>query len=244
MIDRNTLKELIYKSQRCQRNWDLSKEIPKEDVDTMIHAIKSAPSKQNEKHFQVSIISNYHHRFAIYNATHNFAHKEDGVTIDKHPDGSINYKRQSQLIGNLLFVFSRDVNDEYRSGETFAGGKWVKKNKKAKKILHENNQTAGRLDFKKPGVIEKNRRFYEDTGLHALGIGVGYLLLTAHLLGYKTGCSRGFHEQTVRDITGMKDSHVIVAVGYHDPDRDRTEEHFEAWRRFPSWDKDRNIQWV
>ena len=72
MIDRDKFEELLYKSQRCQRNWDLSKKIPKEDVDTMIHAIKSAPSKQNEKHFQVSIISSYDHRFAIYNATHNF----------------------------------------------------------------------------------------------------------------------------------------------------------------------------
>ena len=27
------LKKSIYKSQKCQRNWDLSKDIPKEDVD-------------------------------------------------------------------------------------------------------------------------------------------------------------------------------------------------------------------
>ena len=244
MIDRDKLEELIYKSQRCQRNWDLSKEIPKEDIDTMIHAIKSAPSKQNEKHFQVSIVTDYDQRFAIYNATHNFAHSEDGVNIDKHPDGSINYKRQSQLIGNMLFVFSRDINNEYRAGEAFAGGKRVEKNKKVKEELTKSDQTAGRLDFKVPGERKKIRRLYEDHGLHALGIGVGYLLMTAHLLGYRTGCSGGFHRQTVRDITGMKDPHVVVAVGYDDPNRDRKEEHFESWRKFPTWDKDRSIHWL
>ena len=52
-VDDESLKELLWSSQRCQRNWDLTKEIPKDDQDLLIHAIKSSPSKQNERHFKV-----------------------------------------------------------------------------------------------------------------------------------------------------------------------------------------------
>lgn len=234
MIDRQQWKDLCWASQRCQRNWNLDKEIPKEDIDTMIYAIKSAPSKQNERHFQVSIITDYESRYKIYDATHNFAHKED-QTPDYAEDGSLNYKHQSQLIGNVLFVFSRDINDIYRSGESHAGGFTLSEDK--------NVEQAGTHDLRGPKKAQ-TQRMYQDYGLHSLGIGVGYLLLTAHLLGYKTGCSGGFDQDTTEEITGIKYSQVIVAVGFEDNNRDRTEEHFEPWRRFPSFDKDIKIHWV
>lgn len=100
----------MWNSQRCQRNWDLNKEIPKPDQDLLIHAIKSAPSKQNEKHFKVYVISNYDARKKLYDSTKNFAHDADGENLCLNPDGTINYKHQSQLIGNLLFIFCREKN--------------------------------------------------------------------------------------------------------------------------------------
>ena len=44
-------RKVMLDMQRCQRNWDLNKQIPKEDLDTIIYAIANAPSKQNLQYF-------------------------------------------------------------------------------------------------------------------------------------------------------------------------------------------------
>lgn len=223
-------KNLLWNSQRCQRNWDLTKTIPSEDIELMVHACKSSPSKQNEPHFRVYGIENFDLRKQIYNETLNFAHDSDGVSLCFNNDGSINYKHQSQLMGNFLFVFCREKNNVYRSGESYSGGEFVE--------TDMNVDYAGTVDL---STDEKRKYFQKKTekiGLHAIGISVGYLLITAHMLGYKTGCSSGFDPNTVVEITGHSKPEIIVAVGYGDKTRDRREEHFERGRLFPSWNKD------
>jgi nitroreductase len=236
-MDKEYLKNILNTSQRCQRNWDLSKTIPKEDIDIMIHAIKSSPSKQNERHFKVSVITDYDQRYQIYNDTDNFAHGEDGINIEKFPNGEINYKRQSQLMGHLLFVFSRAKNDLFRGGESYAGGDNVVKD-------YSDIGIAGKSEFDTPEKLEYMRKKYDSHGLHAIGISVGYLLLTAHILGYKTGCSGGFDPPIVKKITREEKPEVVVAVGIEDSNRTRTEEHFEKGRFFPTYDKDIEIDWI
>ena len=101
-----------------------------------------------------------------------------------------------------------------------------------------NVERAGTVDL---STDEKRKYFQKKTekiGLHAIGISVGYLLITAHMLGYKTGCSSGFDLDTIVEITGHPCPEIIVAVGYGDETRDRREEHFERGRLFPSWNKD------
>ena len=235
-IDKEYWKIFLDESQRCQRNWDLSKTIPKEDIDLMINAVKSAPSKQNEKHFQVSIITDFEQRYQIYHATHNFAYGEDGVSVPRLPNGEINYKRQSQLIGNVLFVFSREKNDLYRSGESHAGGPYVTEDKNVKQ--------AGRCDISTP---ELKKGLQEQYGRHVMistGVAAGYLLLTARLLGYKTGGSCGFNREATERITKVSHPELIIAVGFGDPTRNRREEHFEKGRLFPKYDKDIKVTWI
>jgi hypothetical protein len=41
------IKKAITKGQHCQRNWDLYKDIPEEDMDLLIHSVTQCPSKQN-----------------------------------------------------------------------------------------------------------------------------------------------------------------------------------------------------
>jgi nitroreductase len=236
VLSTESLKDTLWNSQRCQRNWDLNKEVPTTDIEIMLHSIKSSPSKQNEKHFKVYVISNYDLRKRIYDNTNNFAHDADGESICFNPDGSINYKHQSQLIGNLLFVFCRDVNNVYRSGESYAGSEFVEQDMN---VLY-----AGTIDLSTPDKKRKTQDKYNNAGLHAIGISVGYLLVTAHMLGYKTGCSSGFSKETVSEITGNKFPEIVVAVGFADPTRDSREEHFETHRLFPSFDKEITVEWI
>lgn len=235
-LNREQLKTMLWDSQRCQRNWDLSKSIPDEDLELLIHAIKSSPSKQNEKHFKVYAITNYDIRKNIYDNTKNFAHDADGISMCFNQDGTINYKNQSQLIGNVLFVFCREKNDIYRSGESFSGGKFSKEDM--------NVLRAGTVDMstaeKKKAAQDKLNSY----ALQAIGISVGYLILTAHMLGYKTGCSSGFDGDSVVNATGNDYPETIVAVGFDDKNRNRLEEHFEPHRLFPSFNKDIDIEWI
>jgi len=235
-VDDQSLKELLWDSQRCQRNWDLTKEIPKADQDLLIHAIKSSPSKQNERHFKVYVVSNYDARKKMYDQTNNFAHDADGESLCFNLDGTVNYKHQSQLMGNLLFVFCREKNNIYRASESFSGAEFVDEDK--------NVLRAGLLDLSTPEKKLHVQNKYNSIGLHAIGISVGYLLLTAHMLGYRTGCSSGFDPDAAIEITGNNHPEVIVAVGYNDENRDRKEEHFERTRIFPSFDKDILIEWI
>ena len=47
------IKKAIVRSQHTQRNWDLSKNIPEDDLNLFVHSVTNCPSKQN---------------FAFYNA--------------------------------------------------------------------------------------------------------------------------------------------------------------------------------
>ena len=90
------LKDMLVNSQNCQRNWDLDYVIPKHHEDLMITAIKSSPSKQNERHFKVAMIKKLEDRLRVYNETENFAHDYDGSTR-LNPDGSVDYNKQSNV---------------------------------------------------------------------------------------------------------------------------------------------------
>lgn len=233
---RKDFESLIWNSQRCQRNWDLTKTIPQEDIDTMVHAFKSAPSKQNEPHFRVYGITDYESRKKIYTGARNFAHDSDGVSLCYNEDGTINYKCQSQLMGNLLFVFCREKNNVYRAGESFSGGPFIENDKN---VLY-----AGTIDMSTPEKKAHVQDWSNSISLHSLGIAVGYLLVTAHMLGYKTGCSSGFPKDIASNIIGHPYPEVIVAVGYEDTNRDRLEEHFEKGRFFPSWNKEIKFEMI
>ena len=47
MMNHNILKKAVDITQRAQRNYDLSKSIPQEDLNTLIYTAINSPSKQN-----------------------------------------------------------------------------------------------------------------------------------------------------------------------------------------------------
>ena len=52
------LRKAISISQHCQRNWDLSQQVSKEDLDLILHAATNCTSKQNIR-FYKEIINTY-----------------------------------------------------------------------------------------------------------------------------------------------------------------------------------------
>ena len=62
-------KHILPKSQHCQRNWDLSKSIDPAHLEIFKVAVKSAPSKQNDKYFRVTFNQNRELIRKVYDLT-------------------------------------------------------------------------------------------------------------------------------------------------------------------------------
>jgi hypothetical protein len=106
MIEKN-----IRKSQHCQRNWDLSKTIPEDDIQILKTAVTECPSKQNIIFYTPYFITNREAIEEIYKTT-------DGFTVSYSQK---KYQTNSQTLANLLVVFVENVDyleKEFRNEET------------------------------------------------------------------------------------------------------------------------------
>jgi len=87
------IKNAVIRSQHCQRNWDLSKEIPQEDLDTILYSVTNCPSKQNHAFYKVHAVTNRTVIEEIHKNTEGFL----------LPTGE--WTTNSQTLANLLLVF-------------------------------------------------------------------------------------------------------------------------------------------
>lgn len=93
------IKKAIHRSQHCQRNWDLTKQIPEDDLNTLIEAVTQCPSKQNKAFYKVHFITR---RDIIENVHRN----TKGFGDYKSNNGDkILSQTNSQVLANLLIVF-------------------------------------------------------------------------------------------------------------------------------------------
>lgn len=102
---RKFLKNTVLKAQKCQRNWDLSKRIPKEDLDVIVYAATQAPSKQNLDFYSLLVIQNREIQEKIY---------ENTWTIPNSPVGRLN----PQVLANVLLVFVSKKHSTNRNEDT------------------------------------------------------------------------------------------------------------------------------
>ena len=57
-INYKDFKKAVITSQHCQRNWDLNKVIPEQDIEIFKHVVTNCPSKQNIAYYDVYFINN------------------------------------------------------------------------------------------------------------------------------------------------------------------------------------------
>ena len=89
------IKKAVIESQHCQRNWDLSKSMPKEDLDLLVFAATNCPSKQNVSFYKVHVITNRDVIEKIHEQTTGFNYNGRNMT-------------NSQTLANVLFVFTEN----------------------------------------------------------------------------------------------------------------------------------------
>jgi nitroreductase len=214
-IIHENIENAIHDSQLCQRNWDLSKEIPQADLDLILTSVTQCPSKQNIAHYKIHAITNRDIIEAIHSNTVGFA-----VTYEPYVA-----ETNSQVLANLLLVFEEhEVNIE---GDT---------------ISSRNDETRmlqqGTLTEAAEALLLRDRYM-------AVGIAVGYCHMTASLLGYSTGCCACFDSKSIQEILGIKGQVLLMTgVGYKDPSLDRRMHHKNHSFTFPAKTKQEiSITW-
>jgi len=208
VIPKNYINEKILASQHCQRNWDLSKEIPQEDLDLIITAATQCPSKQNVAYYNIHAITNRD----IIEAIHN---NSDGFTIQQNPYKSTT---NTQVLANLLIVLEPiDVNvtnrqDALRNDQTIA-------------------LADGTISDIAEIILERDKNI-------AIGIATGYVNLTAALLGYYTGFCACFSRDKVKEILNLKNEAVLLlGIGFKDDTLDRKIQHTDHRYVYPAKQK-------
>lgn len=237
------LEKTISKSQRCQRNWDLTKTIPIEDIKTMKTSVTQCSSKQNRVFYKVKFVTNRDVIHKIYQETggagyqhpeksdwktleeHGFKNREEATRADYDPhpqDRNLWAKRtydrsdwstNPQILANLMvaFVRDRDPSEGYRTLEERQHGRFFSK--------------------------EKEHAYVSADEQVALGIGAGYLTLTANMLGYATGCCQCGDMEKISEYLGEDEpTLLLMGVGYPGEGKSRLVHHLSN-KRFPSFNK-------
>lgn len=201
------IKNAITRSQHCQRNWDLTKEIPEQDLDLLIHATTQCPSKQNVAYYNVKFITNRDIIEKVHAAT-------KGFTTD-FETGEVT--TNSQTLANLLVVFE--------------DSRYIEELNKESVDLRSNES----IDLVKGNNVTFSYEALKRDQNMAVGIASGYLNLTASILGYSTGCCLCFNDEEIKTIVGGTGNALLVmGIGFKDPTRNRRIHHTDSEFVFPA----------
>ena len=217
-MDHVAIKKSIFKSQHCQRNWDLTQEMPEDDLDTLMIAATQCPSKQNIAFYKLHFVTNRDLIERIHGHTKGFV-MEHGETRDK-----TEYTTNAQVLANLLIVFEEylDLSKAQDAGRN-------------EQVIDLTNGTAKASDLK---LIEKDR-------MMAIGVAAGYLNLTASLMGYATGCCTCFMPNEVQKEMNIKGRPLLLmGIGIADKGRNRRMHQIEDFM-FPTKPKQPiPVEWI
>jgi nitroreductase len=133
ITDYNDIKKAVIRSQHCQRNFDLSKTIPQQDLDLIVHAATNCPSKQNISFYNLHVITDRDLIAAVHRLT-------TGVTAQNLTTSETDSPTtNSQTLANVLFVFERKEQDEM---SPFASEKWATADESEIKIFERDLNVA------------------------------------------------------------------------------------------------------
>ena len=195
-MDKGLLKKAIDTVQRAQRNYNLAKSISQEDLNLLVYAAENSPSKQNETHYSLHIFTDECIIKEIYNCTNKFTlGVYEAIEEDKGEQwlyDNLSVKN-SQIYANALFVY---VEDE--------------------------GEARGATHLKAKHGDEFSKQVLKEQQDYSIGISVGELILTAGLLGYKTGICSAMDDEAVRKVLGINNTpKLLVGVGFENEGVDR-----------------------
>jgi nitroreductase len=230
---RDNIKHAVDVTNKAQRNYDLTKSIPQEDLDTLIYAAVNSPSKQNETHYSLHVYTDQNIVKQIYNHTKKF------TMIRDQQDQDESFKVEND-------VFIQNDTKSITNSQIYANALFVY-------VVEQGNTRGSQHRAAKENPNSTAAKVYSEQVAYSMGISVGELILSAGLLGYKTGICSALDTKPIRDILGIKQNpKLLVGVGFPNeqldriqhsdvlnkdvPEKFRTGKLDEHWN-FPTFDK-------
>jgi nitroreductase len=225
-MDNKSIIKAILRSQRCQRNWDLSQEIPEEDLEVIKTAVTQCPSKQNVTFYKPIFVTNRD----VIQKIHDSSMLGGVVNKDTH---EFSMKTQSQLLANLLVVLVEDFREtdiEHSPAlSAYVNGYLAPEIEALHLDIYGNDREH---------MIRMLADDYKRDQSVAVGIAAGYMNLASSLMGYSTGCCQCFDVDLVKDLLGIKNNVLLImGIGFKDKDRNRREHHMYSNEIFTSKNK-------
>jgi nitroreductase len=222
-MDRQHIKKSILVSQKCQRNYDLSREIPQEDLDIIELAISQCPSKQNLCFYDVHMITDRNLIDQIHEHT---------AGIRANPVSENDVVTNPQMLGNLCIVFTtarnKPLEEQVINPRNGKKGGYRNLEQRLLAELDEGGEFAGRTLNYSWEALNADRQI-------AVGIAAGYCTLVAAELGYRSGCASCFNNEGVKKVLGIEeDVLLLMGVGFNNPERHRREHQTDPSHKFPS----------
>ena len=180
------IEKSVIRSQHTQRNWNLDKQLPKEDVNTLLQAVTNCPSKQNIAFYKVHFIQDRNIIEEIHENTKGF----------RYGDGFSETETNPQTLANLLVIFE-DYNylDDLKDD--------IHRNQATREYINKGNLSDAR-----EAELDRDKQV-------AVGIAAGYLNLTAALMGYRTGCCQCMDRKAIKEIAMLEEKpFLLMGVGF------------------------------
>ena len=198
------IRKAIDNAQRAQRNYDLSKSIPQNDLDTLIYAAVNSPSKQNETHYSLHVYTDQNIIRQIYNHTKKF------TMIRDRKDQEESFKVEND-------VFIQNDAKSITNSQIYANALFVY-------VEEHGNARGSQHRAAKENPNSNAAKVYSEQVAYSMGISIGELILSAGLLGYKTGICSALDTRPIRDILGIKQNpKLLVGVGVPNSQLERTQ---------------------
>ena len=230
--EQNQLVQAIKTSAQCQRNWDLDKKIPQEHLDIIETALTRCPSKQSRIDYLPYMITNRELIHRIYEKT-------DGFVTD-HTVSPPTTTTNPQVCANLLIAL---ITAPERDKEWMS--RYGKDN--TSEILssgHPLGEKEGEKEDRRLGL----KKLENKNTLLNVGVAMGYVVLVANQLGYKTGICNCLDGGEVKKLLGIKSNDAglpevlgLIGIGYADETKDRKQHMFNNYV-FPSYSEEKNIE--
>tara|TARA_Y100001951_G_scaffold102934_1_gene110636 strand:- start:906 stop:1568 length:663 start_codon:yes stop_codon:yes gene_type:complete len=191
------IEKSVIRSQHTQRNWNLDKKIPKEDVNTLLQAVTNCPSKQNVAFYKVHFIQNRKLIEEIHENTYGFRYGNEFSETETNP----------QILANLLVIFE-DYNylDDLKDD--------IHRNQATREYINKGNLSDAR-----EAELDRDKQV-------AVGIAAGYLNLSASLMGYRTGCCQCMDNIAIKKIAMLDELPLLLmGVGFSQKGVNRRRHH-------------------
>jgi nitroreductase len=223
-MDRLQIKKSILLSQKCQRNYDLTREIPQEDLDLLETALSQCPSKQNLCFYDAHMITDR----KIIEKIHEHTAGIRARAVD--PNDTVT---NPQMMGNLCVVFTEPRKKPLES-QTInpRNGKEYGFRNLEQRLLAGTEEEAASFHGRTREMVKEHLRSDQQV---ALGIAAGYVNLVAAQLGYRSGCTNCFHAEPIMEILGIEERPLLImGIGFNNPERDRREHQLDPEFMFPT----------